>query len=762
MRSKNIVIVSVLCVLSVGAQETENKDGSTVKSAFEPTWESLTKHEVPEWFQDAKFGIYAHLGVYCVPAYGTEWYPRMMYMKSDDPSSVFQHHKTTYGDQSVFGYKDLIPMFKLEKFDPAAWADLYYKSGAKFAGPVAEHHDGFSMWASQVNRWNAKDMGPKRDVVGELVKEIRKHDMKVITTFHHGWNFDGYYASVPGFDTTDSKYADLYGKLPEDVQLERWLAKLKEVIDAYQPDQIWFDSDLGKIDEKYRQQFASYYYNKEAEWGKQVIIARKGNDLPEGVGVLDIERGRMQNGSTSVWQTDDSTAYNSWSGVRDLQVKPAKEVLHEFIDIVSKNGVLLLNVCPMADGTIDKDQQKILLEMGKWLEINGEAIYATRQWNVFGEGPTQIRGGAFQKTVQYSSKDIRFTQSKDGKNVFIISLGEVVEPLLVKALGIKAGNIDKAIDRIEVLGSDEVVKWQQTDDALRLEPLANSVCEEATVFKLTFAKGLIGFGTDIDPEKQIIQSQILAKQLAKPDSPTWRAGGDQKRHYWFPDAGADVAFRVCVPSTWDGKSKLPLVMFLHGGWNDESSYLDANNKQLVKLADEHGYLLVSPLGYKGAYGNSLLLPAQFGRPLDSEKVLAQRTPEKDKAQELSEKDVINVLEIVLNEYPVERSRMFLAGHSMGSGGTWYIGAKYNHYWAALAPMSGPFVQETTYPWERIRKMPVFISEGTRAPASLEGSRQMYKWMNENGFSVEYKEVDADHPGMVPLVLPDVFSYFDRF
>lgn len=269
----------------------------------------------------------------------------------------------------------------------------------------------------------------------------------------------------------------------------------------------------------------------------------------------------------------------------------------------------------------------------------------------------------------------------------------------------------------------------------------------------------IAFGTVLNPKAQVKASRKLAKELAKPDSENWRGRGDQKRFYRFPDTNTDVPYRVCVPSSWDGKSKLPMVLFLHGGWNDESSYLDQNDKQLVKLADQYGFLLVSPLGYKGAYGNSLLLPAVFGQPEAAKKILSERTAQRDSANILSEKDVINVIELVLNEYPVDRKNMYLTGHSMGSGGTWYLGAKYSNYWKALAPMSGPFVQESTYPWERIRKMPIFISEGTKAPASLEGSQQMADWMKKKGFNIKYKEVDADHPGMVPLILPDVFEFF---
>lgn len=210
---------------------------------------------------------------------------------------------------------------------------------------------------------------------------------------------------------------------------------------------------------------------------------------------------------------------------------------------------------------------------------------------------------------------------------------------------------------------------------------------------------------------------------------------------------------------WDGQAKLPLVMFLHGAGNDESSYLDQNNKQMVSLAQQHGYVLVSPLGYQGAYGTFLRLPAVFGQPAEASKKIAAITAESEATNELSEKDVINVLELVLNEYPIDRAAMFLTGHSMGSAGTWYIGAKYSEYWAALAPMSGPFVQETGYLWDDIRRMPNFVTEGTQAE-SLAGSRTLKDWMTKNGFKLQYKEVNADHPGMVPLVLPDVFTFFD--
>ena len=273
----------------------------------------------------------------------------------------------------------------------------------------------------------------------------------------------------------------------------------------------------------------------------------------------------------------------------------------------------------------------------------------------------------------------------------------------------------------------------------------------------------IKYGCDINAKEQISESQELAKSIASPDNPQWRAKGDQHRKYHFPAAKADMPYRLYVPTSWDGKSKLPLVEILHGAGTDENWYLDAKNKQLIQLAEKHGYILVSPLGYTrmGAYGTPLRLPAVFGNPEAAAQQRAAVNAEREQTLQLSEKDVINVLEIVLNEYPVDRSAMFLTGHSMGSGGTWYLGAKYASYWAGIAPMSGPFVDETNYPWDNIREMPIFMTEGTQATPSAAGSKAMFAWMKERKFKIEYLEVNADHGGMISLVLPKIFEFFDR-
>ncbi|HEU5076842.1 MAG TPA: hypothetical protein VFU02_21780 [Polyangiaceae bacterium] len=268
------------------------------------------------------------------------------------------------------------------------------------------------------------------------------------------------------------------------------------------------------------------------------------------------------------------------------------------------------------------------------------------------------------------------------------------------------------------------------------------------------------FGTTLDPVTVMSEARARAEAQANPEAPNWRATGDQDRTYHFDATNRDEPFRLYVPTDWDGESKLPLVMFLHGAGSDQNTYLDQNDQLMLTLAQEHGFLLVSALGAEGAYGNFLRLSAPFGNQAGADELMAQVTPESERANELSEMDVINVLEVVLEEYPIDLTAIFLTGHSMGSGGTWYIGGKYSVYFRAIAPMSGPFVQETGYPWDNLRDTSILVTEGTQTP-SLEGSQLLAGWLVDNGFDAEYIEVDADHGGMVPLVLPDVFDFFDE-
>ena len=237
-------------------------------AAYTPDWESLRRHQTPEWFRDAKFGLYFHWSLYSVPEFENEWYSRNMYQKG---STANRHHVQTYGEVSKFGYKDFIPQFTAEKFDPAEWADLFVKAGARFAGPVAEHADGFSLWDSKLTRWNAAKMGPKRDIVGDLSQAIKARGLKFVTTFHHQWLWGWYPTDDASADASNPEYAGLYGPRvpatafdyanprprPDAAFCGLWRDKVLEVIDKYQPDLVYFDSRMAIIDEKYRQAWAA-------------------------------------------------------------------------------------------------------------------------------------------------------------------------------------------------------------------------------------------------------------------------------------------------------------------------------------------------------------------------------------------------------------------------------------------------------------------------------------------------------------------------
>ncbi len=439
----------------LAAQEPATTDA--LADTYQPTAESLAAHdEAPEWLRDAKIGIYFHWGVYSVPAYGSEWYPRNMHLPN---RHEYRHHVKTYGQPSEFGYHDFVKDFTAEHFDASEWAELFEKTGARFAGPVAEHHDGFSMWDSEITPWNAADMGPKRDITGQLADALRERDMKLITTFHHarhlqrnkepleldsepGKKID--FKNLPGFDgashypffkgqpptSDDPKLAMLYGNMPEEKWLEEvWLGKLKEVIARYQPDIIWFDSWLDRIPEEVRFEFAAHYLNEAKKWGREVVIVRKQEDLPLSFSILDHEKARTSGASKDVWMTDDTISTGSWCYTNNLKVKPAADVIHATVDTVSKNGIVLLNISPKADGSIPDDQRKTMLELGEWLETHAQAIYGTRPWITFGEGPTKEPTGGFKEhkkflKLKYSAKDVRYTASKDGKLVFATLLGK--------------------------------------------------------------------------------------------------------------------------------------------------------------------------------------------------------------------------------------------------------------------------------------------------------------------------------------------------
>jgi len=481
--------------------ENTTKDSVQV---FQPNWESIKKnYKDPTWFNNQKFGIFIHWGVYAVPAYGSEWYPRNMYMDENrlsatlkvekpGPTNEHLHHVKTYGKPKQFGYKDFIPMFKAEKFDATEWISLFKKSGARYVVPVADHHDGFAMYKSNTTRWNAYKMGPKRDVLGELFKEGRNQGLIMGASSHFAFNWS-FYNKKDNFDTVDPEHADLYskkGKDPKEPVSEEfkklWWNRTVDLIDNYQPDILWFDFMLDMpAFKEYRPKIAAYYYNKGVQWGKEVVLQDKNFDhdaFPEGSVIYDLERGKLPGIRKLPWQTDTSIGKNSWCHVTNWESKTANQLVDDLVDIVSKNGNLLLNVGPKADGTIPDDQKEILLQIGDWLTINGDAIYDTKYWDVFGEGPTEVGKGHHSegKNKEFTGQDIRFTQ-KDGKLYAIMMAWPKDNKVTIKSIKQSEHKVSKA----KMLGSDSELKWSQDDNGLSVEMPAKKPCDFAYVLEIT-------------------------------------------------------------------------------------------------------------------------------------------------------------------------------------------------------------------------------------------------------------------------------------
>lgn len=470
---------------------------------FQPTWNSLKNWRTPQWLRDGKFGIYTHWGVYSVPAHGPNgtWFASRAYMKEDGPAR--KYWVDTYGPLEKFGYKDFIPEFTGEKFNADEWADLFQKAGARFAGPVAEHHDGFSMWDTKYSEWNAAKMGPKRDVVGELSKAIKKRDMKFVTAFHHAENWFFFPTWDKRYDCGDPRYSGLYGSihekgaLPDKAFLDKWKGKIIEVIDKYDPDFVWFDFGLNLITDTYKQEMLAYYYNYAAAHNKEVVVSYKSHDLPPGVGLFDYEQGQESEMANYDWITDTSIdSGQGWGYVKGLGFKSVDNLVDNLVDRVSKNGYLLLNIGPKPDGSIPEEAKERLLGLGKWLQINGEAIYGTTCWGVAGEGPSQIEkstreyGFNEKNDLVYTGKDIRFT-AKDN-NLYAIALAWPGESVTIKSLRAKGrtwpGLYPSEIASVTMLGDGKELKWEMTEKGLSIETPKTKPCDHAFVFKIVRKK----------------------------------------------------------------------------------------------------------------------------------------------------------------------------------------------------------------------------------------------------------------------------------
>lgn len=493
-RKMTALLAAIVCSSALG-QTSET---------YQPTWASLGQHDAaPEWFQDAKLGIYFHWGVYSVPAYGSAWYPCNMYRKG---SQVNQFHEKTYGPVEEFGYEDFIPMFTAEKFDPAEWADLFKKSGAKFAGPVAQHHDGFAMWASKVNPWNAAEMGPKRDVLGDLFKELKQRDLKTIATFHHARNgqrnrdkpenwitgFNSHYPYHPDYPTatTDPLLRKLFGNFETMDEFNHyWLDQVNEVVDTYSPDVIWYDSWLNMIPESYRKEMAAHYFNHAEKTGQEVVTCHKHNDMPMDFSVLDFEQGGRSDQYPLPWMTDITLGQSRWMYVKGEGYKDAALVVRNMIDVWSKNGIVLLNVSPDAQGVINQEQRTVLGEIGDWMQVHGEAVYGTRPFDTYGFGSAgndaSSHDGQSAK-INYTAKDIRFTVSKDDTALYVFFLGQPKqgERIKFRALGPHRYAPHSPVKKVTLLGTDVDVKFEDDTCNFYLTMPNVEMNQIATVFKL--------------------------------------------------------------------------------------------------------------------------------------------------------------------------------------------------------------------------------------------------------------------------------------
>lgn len=479
---------------------------------FAPAWSSLAAYHTPAWFQDAKFGIFLHWGVYSVPAFGNEWYSRNMYIPGN---AAYAHHIATFGPQSTFGYKDFIPLFRAEHFDPGAWVALFARAGARYVVPVAEHCDGFSMYASSINPWNAAAMGPHRDVVGELAHATRARGLRFGVSSHTAEHF-WWYGAGRTFDSDVRSMSDapannlpptteLYGPAapmalpgpngavsytrepnpshleqwqpPSHAFLDEWLARSTELVDKYHPDFLYFDWWIGQPAFKPAlQQFAAYYYDRSAAQHIQPVLTYKEEAMPANTATLDIERGKLDTLRLLPWQTDTSISIHSWGYVEHDEYRSARSLIHQLIDTVSKNGNLLLNVGPTSDGRIPDEARTVLLQIGDWLHTNGEAIYNTRPFAVFGEGPTLAAKNSTEKNKDiqtYTPQDIRFTTGRTASGelvTYALLLGwPAAGRLTIHTLFAANPYLNAPICRIDLLGTSLAPQFTQSADGLHVD-----------------------------------------------------------------------------------------------------------------------------------------------------------------------------------------------------------------------------------------------------------------------------------------------------
>jgi alpha-L-fucosidase len=484
---------------------------------FTSDLESFKQYKYPDWFRDAKFGIWSHWGPQAVPGQG-DWYARKMYesdirdRKTNQPtgrsSREYLYHVEHYGHPSEFGYKDIIPLWKAERWNPEELMKLYKKVGAKYFVSMATHHDNFFLWDSKIHRWNSVKMGPKKDVVGLWQKAAKKEGLMFGISEHlgasytwfqpsHGTDPTGTKAGVP-YDGANPEYQDLYHKkttaddfawLTKDPENQQnWLKSITEVIDLYQPDLVYSDSELpfGEIG---RTMLAHYYNQDLADDNKTDVIYTCKHLISEGRWVRDIERGAMDSISVDPWQTD--TSIGDWYYRTGQKYMTGTEVIQMLVDIVSKNGNLLLNVVQTPEGELEQDVLDILNVIADWIPANGESIYGTRPWKIYGEGPSTVNQekgvfGGVKDVRPYESNDIRFTTK--GETLYAFCMKNPTDDIKITSLGKDSKVCGKQVASVKILGSKEKLKWNQQGEALVITKPAKLPDWEVVTLKVEFKK----------------------------------------------------------------------------------------------------------------------------------------------------------------------------------------------------------------------------------------------------------------------------------
>jgi alpha-L-fucosidase len=482
---------------------------------FTPNYASLKTYRCPDWYQDAKLGMWAHWGPQGVAEIG-DWYARDMYIEG---SGTYKYHVAHYGPPSVFGYKDIIGLWKAENFDPDRLIRLYQQAGAKYFVSMACHHDNFDLWNSRYHRWNAVNMGPHKDVVGLWRDAALRQGLRFGVSEHmapsykwfsvaHNADKEGAMAGVP-YDGNDPHYYDLYGPKPEKIwgsgaelwqetdvpdwwKLE-WFHRVRDVMDNYQPDYVY--SDFGNVPFRHEvgwKLLANYYNKSIADHGGKLEAVYTGKGDFERTYVRDFESGAAGDVQPEPWQMD--WCINSFFYFKDTNERPYRQadaVIRLLLDVVSKNGNLLLSIPQKPDGTIDGEEEKILSDMAGWMQVNGEAVFGTRPFQTYGEGPTVIRDFRV-KTLPYTPQDIRFTVK--GDVLYAAALGVPPTALTIKALRQDSPYAQGEVSGVELLGSPDKLVWSRNNDGLTINLPANAPNAIALVFKIEGLHGLAWHG----------------------------------------------------------------------------------------------------------------------------------------------------------------------------------------------------------------------------------------------------------------------------